>query len=138
MDALRRDPFLEDFYSKIPAGVAATFTDSQLDAIKRAYGHRTRGSHAVDLRFSIPLPFRRFYVVFLAGRERRATDRRLVDALFQPLWTVANGVVVLFLVLMLLMAAAGLLYTAKRALHINVFPSVDMLPDEKIERFLRL
>lgn len=70
-----RDPFLEQFYTRIPASVAGTFTDEQLDAIKRAYGARTRGAHGFEIRKSFPFLWMRLYVVLLLGREKRTYDR---------------------------------------------------------------
>jgi hypothetical protein len=131
------DPFLQTFFARVPKDVAATFTGPQLDAIKRAFGARSRGAHVVDLRMSIPLGWRWFYVVLLAGPERRTVDRRALERLFRPVWTVANIVV---LAAMLMMFAGGLfasLYVGKRALGIDVFPGIDMLPDRTIERLLR-
>jgi hypothetical protein len=70
-----RDPFYEQFYARIPGPVASTFTDEQLDAIRRAYGVRRNGSHSVELRKSVPFLWTRLYVVLLVGRERRERDR---------------------------------------------------------------
>lgn len=70
-----RDPFLEQFYTRIPAEIAGTFTDAQLDAIKRAYGARTRGAHGIEVRKSFPFLWMRLYVVLLMGREKRGFGR---------------------------------------------------------------
>lgn len=70
-----RDPFIEQFYSRIPPHIAGTFTDAQLDAIKRAYGARTRGAHGIDVRKSFPFLWMRLYIVLLMGREKRGFDR---------------------------------------------------------------
>lgn len=37
------------------------------------------GGHTIDVRASVPFPRRRFYVVILAGRERRNETRLLVE-----------------------------------------------------------
>ena len=73
------DPFLEEFFSRIPREVAVSFSDDQLLAIKLAFAARYRGAHAIDLRISIPTPFQRIYVVLLAGLERRNAFRRRKD-----------------------------------------------------------
>lgn len=70
-----RDPFYEQFYARIPGAVASTFTDEQLEAIRRAYGARPNGAHSVELRKSIPFLWTRLYVVLMLGRERRDRDR---------------------------------------------------------------
>lgn len=137
MSATIEDPFLKLFFSRIPKDVAPTFTSAQLDAVKRAFGARSAGAHAVDLRFSVPLGRGRGYVVLLAGREQRSDDRLALERLFRPLWKVGNAMAAGLLVLMFAVALAAVLYTAKRALHIDVFPGIDMLPDRTIERLLR-
>jgi hypothetical protein len=131
------DPFFRLFFDRIPAGVADTFTDDQLDAIKLAFGARTRGSHAVDIRLSIPLVVRRVYVVFLAGDERRPEMRRRLERAIRPVWTTANAMVILAFLVLLTGATFAAVYAGKRALGIDVVPGVDMLPDKTIERMLK-
>ena len=131
------DPFHALFFSRIPGEVARSFSPAQLDAVKRAFGARSPGVHTVDLRFSLPLGRRAWYVVLLAGRERRSSDRSLLDRLFRPLWTAANVAVAAAFVLMFAIALASVLYVGKRALDIDVFPGIDMLPDRSIERVLK-
>ncbi|MBW4661453.1 MAG: hypothetical protein KME15_22505 [Drouetiella hepatica Uher 2000/2452] len=53
-----------------------TFTADQLSALKLAcHQVNWKNSHSIDIRLSIPSYPRRFYVVFLAGRERRSAQR---------------------------------------------------------------
>ncbi len=131
------DPFLRQFFDRVPADVAGTFTDDQLDAVKLAFGARTRGSHAVDIRLPIPLLVSRFYIVFLAGGERRPGKRRQLERALRPVWTIANAIVVLAFLVLLTGATFGVLYAGKRALGIDLFPGIDMLPDKTIERMLK-
>ena len=131
------DPFHRMFFARIPKDVAASFTPAQLDAIKRAFGARVVGAHAVDIRMSIPLGWRSVYVVLLAGREKRTFGRATLERLFRPLWTAANAVVFGCFLVMLAAAMFSVLYVGKRALDIDVFPGIDMLPDRMIEHQLR-
>jgi hypothetical protein len=62
-----------------PKAVAPTFTAEQLDAVKRAFGARYHGAHAIDVRLSLPLWRRSVYLVFLIGPERRTFDRRSLE-----------------------------------------------------------
>jgi hypothetical protein len=137
MTALEHDPFFRKFLARVPGDVAATFSDSQLDAVKRAFGARTPGSHTVDLRFSLPLGRRRFYIVLLAGRERRSSRRLIWERAMRPLWTAANAVVMSLFALALCASLFTVLYAGKRAAGIDIVPGVDMLPDAKVERLLR-
>lgn len=137
MDGGIEDLFLRTFFSRIPRDVAASFTPAQLDAVKRAFGARSPGAHGLDLRFSLPLWRRSYYMVLLAGKERRSPERRVLQRLLRPLWNVANVCVVVVFLAMLASAAFTAAYIGKRALNIDVVPGVDMLPDEAIENLLR-
>src|SRR5512133_1032128 len=94
------DPFFAAFFRRIPEEVAPTFTAAQLDAVKRAFGARYRGAHAIDLRLSLPLWQRSVYLVLLAGSEQRTFDRRSLEQLFRQLWTFANAAVLVVFLLM--------------------------------------
>jgi hypothetical protein len=131
------DPFHRMFFARIPKEVASSFSPTQLDAIKRAFGARARGAHAVDIRMSIPLGRRSAYLVLLAGKEKRTFDRAKLERLLRPLWTAANAAVLGCFLVMLAAAMFSVLYVGKRALNIDVFPGLDMLPDRTIERQLR-
>lgn len=70
-----RDPFIEHYFKRIDPRLAASFTAEQCAAIKEMFGARGVAKHAVELRRSLPIGRRRFYLVLLMGRERRAFDR---------------------------------------------------------------
>ena len=72
---LPSDPAFDTFVSRIPPAVAATLTDTQLEGLQQAYFNRHSQNHAVNLKVSLPLPGQRFYLVLLAGPERRAAQR---------------------------------------------------------------
>jgi hypothetical protein len=55
-------------------------------------------SHPVDIRISIPLPFRRFYVTIVAGPERRSSARRASDRRSRQLASFGNVLFVLAVV----------------------------------------
>lgn len=131
------DPFFREFFDRVPDDVAASFTDLQLDAIKLAFGARSRDSHAVDIRLSIPLLIRRVYVVFLVGGERRDDRRRELERGLRPMWTPANAMVILAFLVLLTGATFAAVYAGKRALGIDAVPGVDVLPDKTIERVLK-
>jgi len=72
-----RDPFVAQFFGRVPAEVAERFSNRQLAALKSVFGDATRAGHLVDIRLSIPIPFARrgVYLVLLAGRDRRRAER---------------------------------------------------------------
>jgi hypothetical protein len=59
----------------LPPEVAASFTTPQLDAVDLHFGMRHRVDHAINWRRRIGLPFMKFYLVVLAGRENRGAER---------------------------------------------------------------
>lgn len=69
------DPFLQQMFARMSPGARFTFTPAQIDEIKKAFAARSFTSHAVDLRQSISLFGRSYYLVILAGRERRSVPR---------------------------------------------------------------
>lgn len=86
----QNDPFFQNFFADIPPEMGNTFSDDQLNAVKQAFGARSWGSHPVDIRYSTPIPFLRFYLVLLAGRERRSRQRLRSQKNMYPLWTPGN------------------------------------------------
>lgn len=69
------DPFLQQMFSRMSPGAKFTFTPAQIDEIKKAFAARSFTSHAFDVRHSISLFGKSYYLVILAGRERRSIPR---------------------------------------------------------------
>ena len=67
------DRFERAFNARIPRHEAASFSAEQLAAVKTAFGGERLGGHPVDRRGTVPLL--RWYVVFIAGRDRREKSR---------------------------------------------------------------
>jgi hypothetical protein len=63
-------------------------------------------SHPLNVRLSIPLGSRRYYVTLVGGRERRGPERRAEDRQRYPLRTAAN--LVFFLILAVAIYLGGL------------------------------
>jgi hypothetical protein len=64
------ESFIARFLARTPHEVAASFSHEQLVAIQRAFGMRYAMDHTLDVRRSLRLPWGRFYLVLLFGRER--------------------------------------------------------------------
>jgi hypothetical protein len=71
--APRPDPFLQQMFARMSPGAKFTFTPAQIDEIKKAFSGRSFSSHDLDLRRSISLFGKSYYLILLAGRERRST-----------------------------------------------------------------
>jgi len=69
------DFFTKRFLARMRPEVAASFTPEQLAAVRLAFGMRYAMDHSVDVRRVVTLPWGRFYLVLLAGRDRRAEGR---------------------------------------------------------------
>jgi len=127
-DLKATDPFLAQFFSRIPADVAATFSDAQVDAVKRAFGARSWGAHSIDLRFSVPLPWRRYYVVLLVGKERRDPERLRLERLLYPLNLLTSAFAFIAFLSVIAVPLLALAYLLKTAL------GIDLLPDGGLHR----
>jgi hypothetical protein len=62
---------MRQFLERIGPEAAASFTPPQRAAIELHFGMRYRVDHNIDWRHRIRLPFAKFYVVLLAGKEQR-------------------------------------------------------------------
>jgi hypothetical protein len=62
---------------RLPSDIRSQLTPEVRAAIADAAA-QGGGPHPVDIRLSIPLPFRRLYLAVLAGSERRSPER--IDA----------------------------------------------------------
>ncbi len=99
--------FRRRLLANMPEDVGNSLTDLQLTMIEQALEGGRWKAHPVDLRLSIPLPWRRFYLVLLAGPERRSAERRRGERTKRPLRTLANSVVFALFLLLLIPAAVG-------------------------------
>ncbi len=68
--------FLDHYFKRLDPEVADSFSEQQKHAIWTLFGARGIAKHAIELRRTLPLPGgRRFYLVFLCGREQRGITR---------------------------------------------------------------
>ena len=74
------------------------------------------GEHAVNIRLSIPLVFRRFYVTIVAGPERRDRERLEAERARHPVYKLGNivflgysGLIVLLALCAMIIGASALL-----------------------------
>ncbi len=76
--------------NRLPERVHNGFSQEQLAALRDASRRCKWGSHPVDLRWNLPLFFKRCYLVVLAGPERRGELRRMEEGRRNPWATLAN------------------------------------------------
>ncbi|MBE9156348.1 hypothetical protein IQ265_05825 [Nodosilinea sp. LEGE 06152] len=70
---------LERLLGQMSPAIARSFTESQREALQAALVTTFWQKHAIDLRLSIPLVLRRYYLVVVAGPEKRSQERRQQD-----------------------------------------------------------
>ncbi len=78
--------------NRLPERARNGFSQEQLAALRDAARHCKWDSHPVDLRWSLPLLFKRYYLVVLAGPECRGEQRRMEEGRHHPRATLANFV----------------------------------------------
>jgi hypothetical protein len=85
-DAVRGASLLD----RLPPWIADTLTTEQKEAIHEAWRYPEWKLHPVNVRLSIPVIKRRFYLTVVGGEEARSAERRNRERHRYPLRTVAN------------------------------------------------
>jgi hypothetical protein len=65
------DPFCKALFESLGPEVRASFTEIQMNALVSSLTRMSRQRHSLDLRAQVSLFFQRYYVVLLAGPDRR-------------------------------------------------------------------
>ena len=93
--------------ANMPREIADSFTDLQIEMIENVVEIGKWGGHPVDIRLSIPVFWRHFYLVLLMGPERRSGERRAQEQAKHPIRTAANLLVFGLFLLLLVPAYVG-------------------------------
>ena len=101
--------FIARFLASVPADVAQTFSQAQLLAI-RDFMIDNRARQAVDIRWTIPFIWFRFFIVVLAGPERRSAERMAAERAARPILTWSNVIVIAVFLVMLMTSFVGMNY----------------------------
>ena len=112
-----RPPAIERFYAQLDPQISEELTPEQKAGVEKAVLAITLGArHKVDIRRSFPFFGKRFYLVFLLGRDLRQQHRQ-ESTLSRILLTFLLLIAVLFVTCCILLT----LYMIKSALGIDVF-----------------
>ncbi|CAA7621960.1 3-phosphoshikimate 1-carboxyvinyltransferase [Magnetospirillum sp. SS-4] len=65
------DPFCKALFESLGPDIRASFTETQINALVSSLTRMNRQRHSIDLRAQVSLFFQRYYVVLLAGPDRR-------------------------------------------------------------------
>lgn len=98
------------FLESMPEEVASSFTELQLEMIEHALEGAKWRDHPVDVRLSIPVLWRRFYFVLLAGPERRTAERRKYERARRPVRVIADMILLAVFFVLLVPAVVGSVY----------------------------
>ncbi|MEN9384690.1 MAG: hypothetical protein RL323_1833 [Pseudomonadota bacterium] len=119
--------FADYTLSRIPPDVRAGFAPEQIAEIRKALVAQTSMSGKVfDLRFTVPLFFRKYYFVLMVGRDRRRStyerEHDRIEGTPKPIrsFLMATVASVVFFSFGLLVLTG--LYMLKSALGIDIFP----------------
>ncbi|MDH5747818.1 MAG: hypothetical protein OEY85_00755 [Rhodospirillales bacterium] len=98
-------------FDRLPQDINDSLTDIQKEAIRKVIDDPSWSRPPVNIRFSLPLFFRRYYLTLVGGTEQRGPDRRAQERHEYPLRSAANifffvGLATLFYVLVILGMAA--------------------------------
>ena len=117
---IKDEQTIVNLLSKMPKSVAESFNEEQLTHLFTVLSARSWAKHSIDARgtFKIPLYPRRFYYVFLAGKNFRNLSRKE-----QNLSLLTKAII--FTALIIVSSLVGLLviYLIKSALGINIMPN---------------
>ena len=91
----------------MPEEVASSFTELQLETIEHAIEGGKWRAHPVDVRLSIPVLWRQFYFVLLAGPERRSAERRNSESARKPGRIIADMILLVLFFMLLVPGAVG-------------------------------
>ena len=92
----QQHPFIKRLLEQVPYEERYTFTDSQIKTLHRSALSLPKSSHAVHVRWSVPFPGKGFYIVLLAGKERRSRQRLLAEKEFQLIPTTIIILTIIF------------------------------------------
>lgn len=84
----------ELFLRRLPPEIRSSLSPEQETALRKAASGRGTASPPIDLRFSVPTPWGRFYLALFGGPERRSGARRASDRRLRPLATTGNALFV--------------------------------------------
>lgn len=116
-DTTKQPLVIERFYQSLDETTEAQLTAEQKKAVENAVIAITLASHhRVDIRKSFPFLRKRYYLVFLLGRDMRRYARK-ESTLFRVLMTGLVTFGILFCIASLLLG----LYMIKSALGIDLF-----------------
>lgn len=85
-----RSSGIATLFARMPESARRSFSAEQVQWLEEAAEETKWRWHPVNIRFTLPLFFARYYCVIVAGNERRSTERRRQERVSHPLATLGN------------------------------------------------
>jgi hypothetical protein len=112
---------VEQLLRRMPVEDAETFSPRQVECLSAALRGCLRTRHPLDIRFTLPVWRARYYLVLLAGRDRRALSRREEEA-----GRLVKAMALASFLAFSLLLGLLILYLIKSALGIDLFPNFSL------------
>ena len=124
----KHDPVFAELLARVSPEIANSFNEEQSEAIKKAFGSQSFSRHPLDLRVSVPILGLQFYLVLLAGQERRSKKRLRFEKGVYPLWTIGNIVFLIGFLSVLLSSTLILFPFVSSSLASSLIPISEPYP----------
>jgi hypothetical protein len=120
------ETFADFTLSRVPQEIRDSLTDVQYGAIRSALiAKDVRALHRIDIRLWVPLFLRSYYLVFFAGRDRRASAYWREDSrrsrIPRPLRSTIHNLFSLGVSLVVFSVVFMVLYKIKNLMGIDIF-----------------
>ena len=106
----RHGTLLDRFLGPMDREVANSFTEAQLQELERVLAASSSRRFPIDLRITLPVLRRRYFLTVLAGPERRSAERLKQERAKHRLWTFAHVCSLVILMLLAIPAFIGLFH----------------------------
>jgi len=119
----KSDPFVEDVLKQVPRDVARTLTPRQWDGFREGLRRSLDPMrHLIDLRFTIPLYFVRYFFVIIVGRDPRGRVQRFLQERRRRASKVMAWLLVMLIIWALVMLGLLIALLFSSALHVQFLP----------------
>ena len=81
---VERRAIRKHFLDKMDSEIAKSFSEPQLQELERLLTTFTPSQSPIDIRITVPLPWRHCFITVLAGPERRSAERLMSERQRHP------------------------------------------------------
>ena len=82
-DKKRSEPS-EIIFQSLPQLIRESLTEEQTEALRAVLVEKPWRDHALDVRISVPMPYKPFYLTLIGDPEKRSPERRMLERLKHP------------------------------------------------------